>query len=40
MRKGNESYIKCPGHVTKMAATPISGKRLYESSSLKPDDLV
>ena len=35
MEWGNESCSNGPGHMTKMAATPIYGKNLKQSSSLE-----
>ena len=36
---GTKFYINGPGHMTKMAATPISGKNLQKSSSPEPEVL-
>ena len=33
---GMKAYSNGPGHITKMAAMPIYGKKLIKSSSLKP----
>ena len=33
---GNKSLLNGPGHVTKMAAMPIYGKKLKKSSSPEP----
>ena len=33
---GTKVYINGPGHMTKMAATPINGKTLQKSSSREP----
>ena len=35
-RGGTKVYIVRPGHMTKMAATPIYGKNLKKSSSPEP----
>ena len=35
-RGGKNVYIFRPGHMTKMAATPIYGKNLKKSSSPEP----
>ena len=35
-RRGKEVYIFRPGHMTKMAATPICGKNLKKPSSPEP----
>ena len=36
---GTKAYINGPGHMTKMAAMPIYGKKLKKSSSPEPDVL-
>ena len=36
---GTKVYINGPGHMTKMAATPIYGKNLKKSSSPEPEVL-
>ena len=34
---GTNMYINGPGHITKMAATPINGKNFQKSSSPEPE---